>query len=93
MLVKLFASFRLPGIGHRVEVDLPAEKVTVAAALEALFGKHPELRGHIMTEDGAELQPFVQVMLQGRLIRDLAGLMTPVTQADTLAIFPPSAGG
>jgi molybdopterin converting factor small subunit len=40
-----------------------------------------------------ELLPFVQVMLKGRLVRDLQGLDTPVGENKEMAIFPPVAGG
>jgi sulfur-carrier protein len=91
MQIKLFASLRQPGIGGQVE--LPVASTTVRHALDELFARVPALRPHIMHPDGHALLPFVNVMLRGRLIRDLQGLDTPVTDDDTLAIFPPVAGG
>lgn len=92
MLIKLFASLRLPETGRFVEVPWhPGE--TVRTALESLFARHPALREMIMAPGGQELLPFVNVMVSGRLVRDLQGLDTPVQEGDSLAIFPPSAGG
>ncbi|MFZ5814698.1 MAG: ubiquitin-like small modifier protein 1 [Bacillota bacterium] len=90
MVVKLFGSLRLPGVGSRVEVSGGA---TVAAVLESLFAQHPQLREHVVQPDRFELLPHVNLMLNGRLVRDLEGLQTRVAEADSIAIFPPSAGG
>ena len=39
------------------------------------------------------LTGFVTVLLNGRSIEYLHGLASPVTEADTLALFPPVGGG
>lgn len=92
MQIKLFASFRLKGGGDRVEVTVGPDS-TVADALEALCTKVPVLREHLLEPGTGLLQQHVQIMLKGRLIRDLQGLETPVTNEDAMAIFPPVAGG
>lgn len=90
MLVKLFGTLRLVAGTGRVEVEAgPA----VADVLEALFQLHPALRAEVIHPDRLELLPHVNVMRNGRLVRDLDGLATPVGEGDSLAIFPPSAGG
>ena len=97
MLVKLFGSLRLHGAGSRVEVELgrahAAEPTTVSQVLDRLFAIHPALREHVVVPDGTALLPHVNIMRNGRLVRDLQGLQTSVEEGDTLAIFPPSAGG
>lgn len=92
MLIKLFGSLRLHGAGSRVEVAL-SEPATVAQVLDRLFALHPALREHVVVPDGTALLPHVNIMRNGRLIRDLQGLQTPVEEGDSIAIFPPSAGG
>lgn len=91
MQIKLFASLRLPG-ANQVTVRIEPG-ATVADALAELFKLAPHLREQILNPDTGELQPFVNVMLRGRLVRDLQGLQTPVADDDTLAVFPPVAGG
>lgn len=91
MQVKLFATFRLPGV-DRVEVTV-GPGATVAHALQALFEQLPALREHVLHPETGAVASHVQIMLRGRLIRDLQGLDTPVTNADALALFPPVAGG
>lgn len=90
ILVKLFGTLRLHGTGSRIEVN---HRASVAGILEELFALHPVLREHIVTPDGTALLPYVSIMVNGRMTRDLQGLETPVWEGDVLAIFPPSAGG
>lgn len=92
MLVKLFGSLRSPGAPDRYDVQVGPE-VRVQGVLESLFTLVPGLRQQVLQPDRAELLPHVNVMVNGRLIRDLQGLETRVTSDSTLAIFPPSAGG
>ncbi len=90
MLVKLFGTLRMIVPGGRVEVEAAP---TVADALSATFAQHPALRNEVVHPDRMELLPHVNVMVNGRLVRDLQGLQTPVRESDTIAVFPPSAGG
>lgn len=90
MQVKLFGTLRLVVAGGRVEVNAGP---TVADVLEVVFQLHPALREQVIYPDRMELLPHVNVMLNGRLVRDQEGLATRVKESDTLAVFPPSAGG
>lgn len=90
MEVRLFGSLRLVVPEGRVTVGA---EPTVAAVLEAAFRQVPELRAHVLYPGRMELLPHVNVMLSGRLVRDLQGLNTPVREEDSVAVFPPSAGG
>jgi len=92
VVIKLFATLRLPGIGPRVSVTV-GENATVRDALEALFAAVPDLREPIWNDGTGALQPHVNILLRGRLVRDLQGLDTPVRNGDELAVFPPVAGG
>ena len=72
-----------------VEVDAP----TIAQALEALIGAHPDLRMHLFTAEG-KLRAFVNLYLNAEDIRYLpAKEATSVRAGDTLSIIPSIAGG
>jgi len=65
---------------------------TVLEVLQILFTHHPELETAV-TDDQNQLQPHVRVMVNGHDIEFKEGLETAVTDQDTIAIFPPIAGG
>jgi molybdopterin synthase sulfur carrier subunit len=89
------STIRLPQVlrqqanGERaIEVD----GATVGDAVQALVGRHPALAGQLLTPDG-ELHRFVNVYLNGRDVRYLAGLSTPVGERDEIRLLPAIAGG
>jgi molybdopterin synthase sulfur carrier subunit len=65
---------------------------TVGEVVTALDAAYPGLRFNLCYETG-ELRPFVNIYVNGRNIRSLQGLETPVPAAATLHIFPSVAGG
>lgn len=65
---------------------------TVAAALDELCQQHPQLRDKLLSAAG-ELHSFVNVFVEGRAIRELNGLATPLSDGDSLLIVPALAGG
>ena len=67
------------------------EGATVGATLEALCARTPEL--HPLIFNGADLQPYVRVMVNGHDVELGAGLKTPVGAEDAIAVFPPITGG
>jgi sulfur-carrier protein len=87
--VKLPTQLR-PAAGNASEAQV--EGTTVGEALEALYGRHGELRAR-MADDGGGLRRFVNVYLGGEDIRFLDGLDTPVSDGDELTILPAVAGG
>ena len=89
------STIRLPQVlrqqadGERaIEVD----GATIGDAVQALVGRHPALAGQLLTPDG-ELHRFVNVYLNGRDVRYLAGLATPVGELDEIRLLPAIAGG
>jgi molybdopterin synthase sulfur carrier subunit len=86
-LVKLFGGLgRLTG---GTAVDAPGG--TVVAVLDYLCTAYPELETAVL--DGGQLLPHVRVMVNGLDIELGAGIDTAVGENDTMAIFPPIAGG
>ena len=89
------STIRLPQVlrqqanGERaIEVD----GATVGDAVQALVGRHPALATQLLTPDG-ELHRFVNVYLNGRDVRYLGGLDTPVDARDEIRLLPAIAGG
>jgi molybdopterin synthase sulfur carrier subunit len=64
----------------------------VADLVEVLAARWPELREHLMDEDG-RLSRRVNIFVGGRNVRWLQGLETPLESGQTIDIFPPVAGG
>jgi sulfur-carrier protein len=81
-----------PIVGQRkVELALGAGS-RVADLVEVLAARWPELREHLMDEDG-RLSRRVNIFVGGRNVRWLQGLETPLESGQTIDIFPPVAGG
>ena len=77
--------------GGQASIDV--EAATVAEALSALTGAHPELRKHLFNEEG-KLRAFVNLYLNDEDIRYLPEKeATSVKATDTLSIIPSIAGG
>ena len=87
---RLYATLR--AIAGSKTVTLERQPDSVGAALEELIDRFPDLREGLLSEEG-EVRPFVAVMVNGRDIRHLGGLDTPLEGDATLDIFPPVAGG
>ena len=95
----------MPTVTVRTMFDLarivgrPTVKVTVGAgatvrtALEELTTAHDGLRGHLFDPETGNLPPYLFIELNGRDIRILQGLETPVGDGDALFVAIPVAGG
>ena len=77
-------------VGDQKEVD--ATGSTVGEVLSDLVGRNPGLREQLFNGDGA-LHRFVNVYLNGRDVRYLEALDTPVGERDAVIILPAMAGG
>lgn len=91
MQIKAYATLRDILGGARFDIPLPAP-TTVGDVLRQLVAQHPDLRPKLWDE-GEALTGFITVLLNGRSIAYLDGLETPVSEADTLSLFPPVGGG
>ena len=65
---------------------------TVREVVNALDNTFPGLRFNLCYETG-ELRPFVNIYVNGRNVRSLQGLETPVPTGAKLHILPSVAGG
>ena len=89
------STIRLPQVlraqagGERaIEVD----GATIGDAVHALVGRHPALESQLIASDG-QLHRFVNVYLNGRDVRYLKGLDTPIGPRDEIRLLPAIAGG
>lgn len=88
--VKFFANFR-EILGQK---KISVEADNVQGLLEMLWDDYEELRDDLFEdEESLELRNFVNVMVNGRRIEMLEGRDTELKDGDTVAIFPPVAGG
>jgi molybdopterin synthase sulfur carrier subunit len=85
--VKLFGNLRK--LAFASTLDQPG--VTVQAVIRGLCARNELLCNAIL--DGEGLRPQIRVALNGHDIELAQGLDTPVNPGDTIAIFPPIAGG
>ncbi len=86
---------RLPPVLRQHAGDakqVEASGATVGEVMGALVDRHPALRDQLLTVDGG-LHRFVNVYLNGKDVRYLGGLQTPVGERDTLIVLPAMAGG
>ena len=91
MKVSFYATLE-PIVGERhVEVPLP-EGASVRGLVEVLAQRWPGLVEHLFDEDGA-LSRRVNIFVDGRNVRWLEGLETPLEPEQSVDIFPPVAGG
>ena len=74
------------------EKAVEVEGVTVGGAVQALVGRHPALAEQLLTPEG-ELHRFVNVYVNGRDVRYLEGLSTPIESRDEIRLLPAIAGG
>ncbi len=88
-VVRLPSVLRAHANGERA-IDVDGS--TVGAAVQSLVGRHPALAEQLLTPDG-DLHRFVNVYLNGRDVRYLAGLETPVEERDEIRLLPAIAGG
>jgi molybdopterin synthase sulfur carrier subunit len=70
--------------------ELEAHGSTVAEVIEDCCAVRPALAGRILDADGRQL---VGIFLNGRSVRQLDGLLTPVNEGDEIRLTPPIAGG
>lgn len=87
--VKLFANFREVTKNKEVEVNVKGS--TVRDVVSALVHDYPKLEPLMLT--GQDIKPYVNILLNGRSVRDQGGFASKVKESDDIAVFPPVSGG
>jgi sulfur-carrier protein len=77
---------------HSVELSV-GPGATVRTVLEAMVAAHDGLRGRLFDAGTGGLLSYLFVELNGRDIRSLHALETPVQDGDALSVLIPVAGG
>lgn len=89
--VCFYATLRQIVGAKRVAFELPAN-ITVKDVLHAAEQRFPALSPLLWEADGG-LSDYIKVFVDGREMRHLGGLETPVPADAQLDVFPPAAGG
>ncbi len=87
--VKLFANFREAAGNKELNVSLKGDQVT--DVISPLVREYPRLEPLMF--NGHEIKPYVNILLNGKSVRDNGGLEASVKEGDEVAIFPPVSGG
>jgi MoaD family protein len=88
--LKFFATFR-EAVGSKL-LDREGEAgATVGDLLEGLEHDYDGLSGELLVD--GDLRPQINVLRNGREVLHQQGVDTPVEDGDTVAVFPPVAGG
>jgi molybdopterin synthase sulfur carrier subunit len=90
LTLKFFATFR-EAVGSKIVDRSFPDATTVGDVLEVLEAEYDGLHGNLL-QDG-DLKPQINVLLNGREVLHMDGVDTAIDDGDTLAVFPPVAGG
>ena len=88
--VKTFATFREVA-DATISLDI-AGGTTIRMLLDLLITRYAGLEDLLFTGTG-ELREYVNILKNGRNIHFLEGMDTVIENGDTIALFPPVAGG
>jgi len=88
--VRAFAMFR-DIIPAECNAEIPGGS-TIGDLLAYLSARYPGLDDALFTPTG-EIRAYVNILKNGRNIHFSGGLKTPLEDGDTVALFPPAAGG
>lgn len=90
MKLEYFATLREVTKTREEEWPLPAP--TLRVLMEAVVARYGPRFACWVMKDG-ELAGFAVILIDGRDVRHLKGLETPLSPDSTISIFPPVAGG
>ena len=74
------------------EISLEAQGETLIGALEAVFVRHPKLRGYVLDEQ-AMVRHHVAIFIDGTAIADKHRLDIPVAKSTEIYILQALSGG
>ena len=74
------------------ESSIDVNGINVREVLEELFSAHPDIKGHLVEDDGS-LRNFVNIFIEGEDIRQKGGMEAKVLEGSDVRIIPSIAGG
>lgn len=74
------------------EARVVVAAASVGEALDALESRYPGI-GERLRDDSGEIRRFVNVFVNGRNVRESAGIDTALAPGDEVGIIPAMAGG
>jgi sulfur-carrier protein len=80
------------GESSSAERILEVDGATVGAALEAVYARHPQLRGYVMDEHGA-IRVHIALFVDAAPLRDKTALDLPLAADSTLYVMQALSGG
>lgn len=86
--VKFYGDIREKAGAESIKLSLD-EGSTIDHLLIKLERRHPDLIEAILDPRTGELRPYLNVLLNGRRVRQPRGVHTKLKHKDELAIFPP----
>jgi sulfur-carrier protein len=95
MRIRAYATLRDLLGASKFDLSLDASAgtpTTVGQVMDRLVEAHPALAAKLWAADG-HLTGYITILLNGRSIEYLQGMATPLTDDDTLSLFPPVGGG
>ncbi len=80
-------------VTQKRDVDvILSERSTLSMLLDVIINQYPSLKDLILDKH-SKLGSWVVILINGRNMSIFNGLNTPLKEGDTIAIFPPVAGG
>jgi len=90
--VKFFTTLREITGKKEDEIQL-SSIITVKELLTRLSKKYGKQFVDYLYDERGNMRAYIQILINGRGIKDLQGLETKLKEGDVIAIFPPVGGG
>lgn len=88
---RFFGQFKQ--ISNEREIEYEIEKgISINEFLIQVIKQFPKMK-ELLYDENDQLHNWVSILINGRNIKALEGIDTPIVDGDILAIFPPVAGG
>ncbi|MFX1562755.1 MAG: ubiquitin-like small modifier protein 1 [Promethearchaeota archaeon] len=87
--VRFFTSIRALTGSKEIQI----EATSIQELIDLLTARYGEKFRQMLLEKDGSLKNYFHILVNGRHVRLLKGLQTPLAENDIVAIFPPIGGG